>query len=539
VRRHHVVHLESAVSALVTNREEPWYRTAVFYEVAVHSFSDSNSDGIGDLRGLTERLDYLQWLGITAIWMLPIFPSPMRDGGYDVSDLANVRSDFGDLEDFRTLVDESHRRGMRVITDFILNHTSDQHPWFQDSRQPGSDKRDWYVWTDNPSTYAGARVIFVDTHNSNWAWDDVAGQYYWHRFFDHQPDLNYDNPDVRDAMMDAMRFWLDLGVDGLRLDAVPYLYEREGTNSENLPATHAYLKDVRTMVDADYPDAVLIAEANQWPEDLLAYFGDGDECHMAFNFPIMPRLFLAAASGNVGALTESLAGLPEIPSGCQWMVFLRNHDELTLEMVTDTDRAALYKAYAPDDRMRKNVGIRRRLSPLLGGDRRKIELLHAVLFALPGSPILYYGDEIGMGDNYSLVDRDGVRTPMQWDATPSAGWSEAPPNDFYLPVISDDVYGPQVVNVHDQRKDAGSLLSWLRTLIHMRPRQFGTAPYSLLEPHNPHVLSFSRGDLTVLANFSSEEQILDAVAGSTIAGNAIITDRSTTLPPFGWIWMTN
>ncbi|MFV1999093.1 MAG: maltose alpha-D-glucosyltransferase [Acidimicrobiia bacterium] len=523
----------------MTNREEPWYRTAVFYEVAVHSFSDSNGDGIGDLRGLTERLDYLQWLGITAIWMLPIFPSPMRDGGYDVSDFANVRADFGDLEEFRTLVDESHRRGMRVITDFILNHTSDQHPWFQESRQPGSDKRDWYVWTDDPSTYAGARVIFVDTHSSNWAWDDVAGQYYWHRFFDHQPDLNYDNPDVRDAMMDAMRFWLDLGVDGLRLDAVPYLYEREGTNSENLPETHAFLKDVRTMVDADYPDAVLIAEANQWPEDLLAYFGDGDECHMAFNFPIMPRLFLAAASGNVGALTESLAGLPEIPAGCQWMVFLRNHDELTLEMVTDVDREALYEAYARDDQMRKNIGIRRRLSPLLGGDRRKVELLHAVLLALPGSPVLYYGDEIGMGDNYSLADRDGVRTPMQWDATQSAGWSEAPPNDFYLPVISDDVYGPQVVNVHDQREDTTSLLSWLRELVHTRPSQFGTAPFSVLDSENPHVFSFSRGDFTVLANFSSAVQIIATVAGSIIAGDAMVTDESTTLPPFGWIWMAN
>jgi len=521
----------------VTSMEAPWYRTAVFYEVAIHSFSDSSGDGIGDLRGLAERLDYLRWLGISAIWILPIFPSPMRDGGYDVSDFANVRSDFGDLEDFRMLIEHAHRCGIRVIADFILNHSSDQHPWFQEARQPGSERRDWYVWTDDPSTYSEARVIFVDTHSSNWAWDDVAGQYYWHRFFDHQPDLNYEHPGVRKAMMDAMRFWLDLGLDGLRLDAVPYLYEREGTNCENLPATHAFLKDVRSMVDTDYPGTVLIAEANQWPEDLLAYFGDGDECHMAFNFPIMPQIFLAAASGDVRPLAESLADLPEIPNGCQWMVFLRNHDELTLEMVTEADRAALYEAYAPDDRMRKNIGIRRRLSPLLGGDRRKIELLHAVLLALPGSPVLYYGDEIGMGDNYSLPDRDGVRTPMQWDATPSAGWSTAQASDFYPPVISNAVYGPQVVNVRDQREDATSLLSWLRTLIHVRPPQFGTAPFSVLGSENPHVFSFSRGDITVHANFSSEVQIIASVPGSTIAGDAVVTDESTTLPPFGWVWI--
>jgi len=521
----------------MTKAEEPWYRTAVFYEVAVHSFSDSAGDGVGDLRGLTDRLDYLHWLGISAIWILPIFPSPMRDGGYDVLDFSNVRSDFGGIDDFRTLIDGAHRRGIRVIGDFILNHSSDQHPWFQESRQPGSSKRDWYVWTDDPSTYADARVIFVDTHTSNWAWDDVAGQYYWHRFFDHQPDLNYDNPEVREAMMDAMRFWLDLGLDGLRLDAVPYLYEREGTNCENLPSTHAYLKDVRAMVDEEYPGTVLIAEANQWPEDLLPYFGDGDECHMAFNFPIMPQLFLAAASGNVRPLEESLMALPKIPTGCQWMVFLRNHDEMTLEMVTDQDRAALYEAYAPDDRMRKNVGIRRRLAPLLGGDRRKVELLHAVLLSLPGSPVLYYGDEIGMGDNISLADRDGVRTPMQWDTTPSAGWSTAQPSDHFLPVISDGVYGPQMVNVRDQREDAGSLLSWLRTLIQRRPPQFGTAPFSLLASQNPHVLELLRGDILVLANFSSDTQSVRPLTGSTIAGDATTTDTSTTLPPFGWAWL--
>ncbi len=521
----------------MTGDAKPWYRTAVFYEVAVHSYVDSNGDGIGDLQGLTDRLDYLQWLGITAIWILPIFPSPMRDGGYDVSDLVGIRSEFGNLDDFRNLIQQAHERGIRVMTDFVVNHTSDQHPWFQEARKPGSSKRDWYVWTDDPSAYGEARVIFVDTHTSNWTWDDVAGQYYWHRFFDHQPDLNYDNPAVREAIADAMRFWLDMGLDGLRLDAVPYLYEREGTNCENLPETHAYLKEIRAIVEHEYPGVVLLAEANQHPADLLAYFGDGDECHMAFNFPIMPLLFLAVASGDVTPVTKALAATPDIPQGCQWMVFLRNHDELTLEMVTPLERAEMYDAFAPDPAMRKNVGIRRRLAPLLDGDRRKIELLHAVLLSLPGSPVMYYGDEIGMGDNYLLPDRNGVRTPMQWDATPSAGWSDADPADFYLPLVSDDVYGPARVNVANEREDAGSLLSTLRTLIAVRPTEFGTARLELSDIGNPHVLAFSRDAYTVAANFSADEARVPQGNGVRVAGNGSVDGNHVVLPPYGWMWM--
>ncbi|MCL1593129.1 MAG: maltose alpha-D-glucosyltransferase [Actinomycetia bacterium] len=521
----------------MSDDSEPWYRTAVFYEVAVHSYADSNGDGIGDLQGLTERLAYLEWLGITAIWILPIFPSPMRDGGYDVSDYLGIRPEFGDFDDFRTLIEQAHRRGIRVITDFIVNHTSNQHPWFQEARLPGSRKRDWYVWTDDPSTYSEARVIFVDTHTSNWAWDEVAGQYYWHRFFDHQPDLNYDNPAVRDAIADAMRFWLDMGLDGLRLDAVPYLFEREGTNCENLPETHAYLKEIRSMIDDEYPGVVLLAEANQRPEDLLAYFGDGDECHMAFNFPIMPLLFLAVASDDATVVAKELAATPDIPRGCQWSVFLRNHDELTLEMVTSTQRAALYDAYAPDPAMRKNVGIRRRLAPLLNGDRRKIELLHAVLLSLPGSPVMYYGDEIGMGDDIVLPDRDGVRTPMQWNPTPSAGWSDADPTHFYLPVVSDDAYGPNRVNVHDERADEHSLLSAVRNLIAMRPPAFGTAAFKVLNPGDPRVLAIARGEFTVAANFSSAPLTVRCGTDSYVAGNGTIKGNSVSLPPYGWLWM--
>ena len=437
---------------------EPWYRSGVFYEVAVQSFSDSNGDGFGDIPGLTARLDYLASLGVTAVWILPVFPSPMRDGGYDVSDFTGIRSEYGTIEDVCMFVEEAHKRGLRVITDFIANHTSDQHPWFRNARQRGSAMRDWYVWSDDPDRYAQARVIFVDTQESNWTRDEEAGAYYWHRFFDHQPDLNYDNPEVQAEMMDAIRFWLDLGFDGLRLDAVPYLFEEEGTSCENLPATHEYLKRIRAMVDQEYPDAMLLAEANQWPHDLLPYFGNGDECHMAFHFPLMPRLFLAIATGDVTPIVETLADTPEIPGSAQWALFLRNHDELTLEMVTEEQRTASYSAYAPDPAMRKNIGIRRRLAPLLGGDRRKIELMNAVFFSLPGTPVIYYGDEIGMGDDYHLDDRDGVRTPMQWDATPSAGWSTANPAEHYIPIISDALYGPPSVNVADQQRRKGSLL---------------------------------------------------------------------------------
>lgn len=518
-------------------RSGDWYREGVWYEVAVHSFRDSNGDGFGDIAGLTERLDYLQWLGITAIWMLPILPSPMRDGGYDVTDLTGIREEYGTLDDVRKLLDEAHARGMRVITDFVVNHTSDQHPWFRDARQPESQKRDWYVWSDSPEKYSQARVIFVDTHDSNWSWDEVAGQYYWHRFFDHQPDLNFDNPEVQQAVIEAIEFWLDLGFDGLRLDAVPYLFEEEGTGCENLPATHAYLRRVRTVIEAEYPDAIVLAEANQWPRDLLPYFGDGDECHMAFNFPIMPRLFLAAATGDVTPIVETLVDLPEIPEGTQWAVFLRNHDELTLEMVSDVERDVLNAAYAPDQRMRKNIGIRRRLSPLLGGDRRKIELLNAVLMSLPGSPIVYYGDEIGMGDNIDLDDRDGVRTPMQWDASASAGWSQADPDQFYLPLITSPEYDPATVNVADQRSDEGSLLNWMQNLISVRPNEMGTATFMQIETHDPGVLGYGRGPITVFANFTDGAVTVSGGDREAFAGNATIASGTVTLPPYGWAWL--
>jgi len=516
---------------------EDWYRTGVFYEVAVHSFQDSNGDGFGDIPGLIERLDYLAWLGVSVVWMLPILPSPMLDGGYDVTDLTGIREGYGTLDDVRTLIDEAHKRGIRVITDFVINHTSDQHPWFIEARKPGSPKRDWYVWTDDPRRYGDARVIFVDTHDSNWSWDDVAGEYFWHRFFDHQPDLNYENPEVQDAVMDAIWFWLDLGFDGLRLDAVPYLFEEDGTVCENLPATHAYLKRIRAVVDREYPDAVILAEANQWPIDVLPYFGVGDECHMAFHFPVMPRLFLALATGDPTPLSETLRDTPEIPDGTQWAVFLRNHDELTLEMVTDTERDTLYAEYAPDPSMRKNVGIRRRLSPLLGGDRRRIELLNAVLMSLPGSPIIYYGDEIGMGDNIGLEDRDGLRTPMQWDSSLSGGWSSAGPDQFYLPVIDDPEFCPAAVNVQDQRANEDSLLMWMRSLIALRPSEMGTAPCEPIETNNTAILGFDRGTITVFANFSDQPNAAVHGGGTVIGGNGTLDEGRVALPPFGWVWI--
>ena len=521
----------------MTGADAPWYQTAVLYEVAVHSFEDSTQDGIGDLAGLTRRLEYLQWLGITALWILPIVPSPMRDGGYDVTDLTGVRSEYGSLDDVRDLLREAHARGIRVITDFVVNHTSDQHPWFRAARQPSSESRDWYVWSDTTDRYSDARVIFSDTHDSNWTWDETAGQFYWHRFFDHQPDLNFENPKVQQAVIDAVCFWLDLGFDGLRLDAVPYLFEEEGTNCENLPATHAFLKRIRSEVEARYPDAVLLAEANQWPEDLLPYFGQGDECHMAYNFPVMPRMFLALATGDATPIIETLAAMPEIPDGAQWAVFLRNHDELTLEMVTESERAVLNGHYAPESEMRRNMGIRRRLSPLLGGDRRKIELLNAVLMSLPGTPIIYYGDEIGMGDNVGLPDRDGLRTPMQWDATPSAGWSSADPSRFYQPVIHDPGYGPSTVNVADQQADEGSLLNWMRNLISLRPTEMGTAPLDLVVTGDPGVIAYTRGHITVLANFTDKIKSVGHSGGDLVAGDAVVKDRFVTLQPYGWVWL--
>jgi maltose alpha-D-glucosyltransferase/alpha-amylase len=484
-----------------------WYKDAIFYEVYVRGFCDSSGDGVGDFRGLTAKLDYLQWLGITCIWLLPFYESPLRDGGYDISDYYAVLPDYGTIADFKQFLSAAHDKGIRVISDLVINHTSDRHPWFQDARSSlDSPKRDWYVWSDSDQKYSQARIIFTDTERSNWTWDEQAGAFYWHRFFSHQPDLNYDNPDVRQAMLDVVSFWLDLGVDGFRVDAAPYLFEREETNCENLPETHEFLKDLRRFVDRHYPDALLLAEANQWPEDVVQYFGNGDEFHMGYNFPIMPRLFMALRQEDRRPIVEILERTPEIPDSCQWGMFLRNHDELTLEMVTDEERDYLYNEYAKDRRMRINIGIRRRLAPLMDNGRRRIELLHGLLFSLPGSPFLYYGDEIGMGDNIYLGDRDGVRTPMQWTADRNAGFSRADFARLYFPIIMDPVYGYQAVNVEAQQRYGTSLLNWVREMIHLRKRHpvFGRGAITLIKPENRKVFAFTRSYLneTVLCVFN-------------------------------------
>ncbi len=484
-------------------RDPQWYKRAVFYEVLIRGFYDSTGDGTGDIRGLTQKLDYLEWLGIDCIWLLPIYQSPLRDGGYDISDYLTVLPEFGDIGDFVLLVEEAHKRGIRIIADMVMNHTSDQHPWFQASRSdPDGPYGDFYVWNDNDERWPDARIIFVDTETSNWTWDPVRQQYYWHRFFSHQPDLNYDNPAVQDAMVEVLRFWLDLGIDGFRLDAVPYLYERDNTNCENLPESHAYLKRVRKEVDSLYPDKVLLAEANQWPADVVEYFGDGDECHMAFHFPVMPRIYMAVRREQRYPISEIMQQTPEIPDNCQWGIFLRNHDELTLEMVTDEERDYMYAEYAKDPRMKANIGIRRRLAPLLDNSRDQMELFTALLFSLPGSPVLYYGDEIGMGDNIYLGDRDGVRTPMQWSPDRNAGFSTCDPQRLYLPVIMDPVYGYQALNVEAEMRDTSSLLQWTRKLLAIRRRHptFGQGTYTELGSSNPSVLAFVRefGDDVVL-----------------------------------------
>ncbi|RFU36927.1 maltose alpha-D-glucosyltransferase [Actinomadura logoneensis] len=482
-----------------TPRDPHWFKTAVFYEVSVRGFADSNNDGNGDLRGLIGKLDYLQWLGVDCLWLLPIYESPLRDGGYDIADYTKILPDFGELGDFVQLVEAAHERGIRVIADLVMNHTSDQHPWFQASRSdPDGPFGDFYMWSDTDDRYQDARIIFVDTETSNWTFDPVRGQYYWHRFFSHQPDLNYDNPAVQEAMIEVLRFWLDLGIDGFRLDAVPYLYAREGTNCENLPETHAYLKRVRAEVDRLYPDRVLLAEANQWPGDVVEYFGDpgvgGDECHMAFHFPVMPRIFMAVRREQRYPISEIMAQTPKIPENCQWGIFLRNHDELTLEMVTDEERDYMYAEYAKDPRMKANIGIRRRLAPLLDNDRNQLELFTALLLSLPGSPVLYYGDEIGMGDNIWLGDRDAVRTPMQWTPDRNAGFSRCDPARMYLPLIMDPIYGYQAVNTEAQRDNPGSLLNWTRKMIEIRRRHpvFGVGEYVELSASNPSVLAFVR-----------------------------------------------
>jgi len=489
-----------------------WYKTALFYEVVIRGFYDSDNNGTGDIRGVTEQLDYLEWLGVDCLWLLPFYESPLRDGGYDIADFMSVLPEYGTVDDVANLLDAAHSRGIRLIADMVMNHTSDAHPWFQESRQPGSAKRDWYVWSDTDDRYPDARIIFVDTEKSNWTWDPEAGAYFWHRFFSHQPDLNYDNPEVAESMLDVVRFWLNIGFDGLRLDAVPYLFERDGTNCENLPETHQYLKRLRTMVDSEFSDRVLLAEANQWPEDVVDYYGDGDECHMAFHFPVMPRMFMALRREEAKPISEILTHTPKIPDNCQWGIFLRNHDELTLEMVTDEERDYMYTEYARDPRMKMNVGIRRRLSPLLDNGRRQYELFHALLFCLPGSPVMYYGDEIGMGDNVYLGDRDGVRTPMQWNPDRNAGFSRADFAQLYAPVIMDPVYGYTTINVESQQRNPNSRLHWVKQMVAIRKQHhvFGTGTFEALDSSNQKVFAFLRSNaeetVLVVANLGGTAQ---------------------------------
>ena len=528
-----------------------WYKDAVFYQVYLRAFADSNGDGHGDLRGLAGKLDYLKELGVSCLWLMPHYPSPLKDDGYDIADYYGVHATYGVLDDFKTLLAEAHARGLRVITDLVLNHTSDQHPWFQAARADrNSPYRDYYVWSDTDHKYKDARIIFLDSEPSNWSWDAQAGQYFWHRFYASQPDLNYDNPAVRAAMLDVARFWLDLGVDGFRADAVPYLFEREGTNCENLPETHAFLKELRRFLDERYPGRILLCEANQWPEDVRPYFGDGDEFHMGFHFPVMPRIYMALKQGDAAPLDWILGRTPEIPANCQWCTFLRNHDELTLEMVTPEDRQWMWEQYAPEPRMRLNLGIRRRLAPLLDNDRRRLELANALLFALPGSPVLYYGDEIGMGDNIALFDRNGVRTPMQWEPTPTAGFSSADPDRFYAPVIASAEFGPALVNVADLLADPGSLLHFIRALIRARAAQpalsrgacawrveNGGAVFTL-------VRTLAGQSVTAVYNLTGQPQGAAAGAGarmvfsSRAAGAPGLSGESLSLPPYGFAWLT-
>ncbi|MDZ7760715.1 MAG: maltose alpha-D-glucosyltransferase [Desulfovermiculus sp.] len=483
-------------STFIINDEPLWYKDAIIYQLHIKTFFDADNNGIGDLRGLLSKLNYLQELGCTAIWLLPFYPSPLKDDGYDIADYENIHAHYGTIQDFRNLLQAAHNRGIRIITEMVLNHTSDQHQWFQRARkaEPGTPERNFYVWSESPDKYQEARIIFKDFETSNWSWDPVARAYFWHRFYTHQPDLNFDNHAVHQAMFRVIDFWFGMGVDGMRLDAVPYLYEREGTNCENLPETHQFLKDLRQYVDKNYPHRMLLAEANQWPEEAAAYFGGGNECHMAFHFPIMPRLFMALWMEDRFPIIDILEQTPDIPHSCQWAIFLRNHDELTLEMVTDEERDYMYRMYAKDPRARINLGIRRRLAPLLNNNRRKLELMNFLLFSLPGTPIIYYGDEIGMGDNYYLGDRNGVRTPMQWSPDRNAGFSKTNPQQLYLPVIMDPEYHYEVVNVENQDKNSSSLLWWMRRVIAMRKRfkAFGQGSIQFLFPENPKVLAFTR-----------------------------------------------
>ena len=488
-----------------------WYKDAVFYEIYVRAFHDSNNDGHGDLRGLIEKLDYLKDLGVDCLWLLPVYPSPLKDDGYDISNYYDIHPDYGTLDDFEDLLEEAHKRGLRIIMDLVLNHTSDRHPWFRAARaNKNSIFRNYYVWSDSSMAFRDARIIFLDTEESNWAWDKKSQQYYWHRFYASQPDLNYDNSAVQAEMLTVMSFWLDLGVDGFRADAVPYLFEREGTSCENLPETHAFLKDIRSFINERYPDRVLLAEANQWPEDVIPYFGKGDdEFHMGFNFPIMPRIFMSIRKEDRTQLEWIMGRTPMLTETNQWCMFLRNHDELTLEMVTEEEREWMWEEFAPEPRMRLNLGIRRRLAPLLDNDRHKIELANSILFTFPGSPIIYYGDEIGMGDNVWLYDRNGVRTPMQWKNKANAGFSRAPGQSIYIPVIDDDVYGPPKVNVEDMRKDPHSLLNTIRHMISVRKQYeaFGWGDFNWVDVGTKAVAAYTRTHdsqhLLILNNLSS------------------------------------
>jgi maltose alpha-D-glucosyltransferase/alpha-amylase len=508
-------------------RDPVWFKDAVIYETHVKAFYDANGDGIGDFPGLVQKLDYLEELGITCLWLLPFFPSPLRDDGYDIADYRGVHPAYGTLEDFHLLVREAHRRGISVVIELVVNHTSDQHPWFQRARRapPGSEERDYYVWSDTDQRYPDARIIFLDTERSNWAWDEVAQAYYWHRFFGHQPDLNFDNPRVVEEILAVMSFWLDMGVDGFRLDAIPYLVERDGTSCENLPETHSVIKRIRGHLERHYPGRMLLAEANQWPWDVRPYFGDGDECHMAFHFPVMPRIFMALRRQDAEPVVDILRRTPPIPDTCQWGLFLRNHDELTLEMVTEEERDYMVLAYARDPRARLNLGIRRRLAPLLDNGLRRIELLNGLLFSLPGTPIIYYGDEIGMGDDVARPDRDGVRSPMQWNAGRNAGFSEAEPAALYSQPIADPVYAPGAVNVDAQRRDPSSLYQWMRRMLRLRKMfpVFGRGTLEFVPVRNKAVLAYVRrweeDSILCVANMSGTAQPaeldLAAFAGAT------------------------
>jgi len=531
-----------------------WYLNAIFYQVYVRAYCDSNGDGHGDLQGLISKLDYIKSLGVDCIWLMPIYPSPLRDDGYDIADFTSVLPEYGTLDDFRQLIDAAHVRGLRIITDLVLNHTSDQHPWFQASRADRQSQfRDYYVWSDTDKKYEDARIIFLDTQKSNWTWDEKAGQYFWHRFYPTQPDLNYDNPAVRDEMMAVMRFWLELGIDGFRADAIPYLYERDGTNCENLPETHSYLKQIRAFLEQNYPGRILLGEANQWPEDVRPYFANGNELHMNFHFPLMPRMYMALYKQDLTPLKWVFERTPSIPDNCQWCTFLRNHDELTLEMVTPEDREILWNAYAPDHAMRINLGIRRRLAPLMDNDPRRLRLMNALLYSFPGTPILYYGDEIGMGDNLELPDRNGVRTPMQWDETRGAGFSTARLDGLYAPLISAAPYDYRSLNVVSQDTDPDSLLNFMRKLIGMRKLhpELATGKLEWIETDNPAIAAFVRrqGDKTLFAIFNlsdtsrgaripreiRQEPHLD-VLGSYLR---IVPDQTNlNLKPYQFAWFT-